>query len=86
MQADNGKAEYKKYPKLLKERIKAQSRFIESHPNSKTKQYFGNSYNATFFQLFCTNLEEYREKMSPDLWGRQLDTRQFLSEYFDIEL
>lgn len=86
MQADNGKAEYKKYPKLLKARIKAHSRFIESHPNCKTKQYFGNSYNATFFQLFCTNLEEYRWKVSEDLWGRQLDTRQFLSEYFDIEL
>lgn len=86
MQADNGKAEYKKHPKLLKARIKAHSRFIESHPNSKTKQYFGNSYNATFFQLFCTNLEEYREKMSPDLWGGQLDTKAFLEGYFGVEL
>lgn len=86
MQSDNGKAEYKKHPKLLKARIKAHSRFIESHPNSKTKVYFGNSYNATFFQLFCTNLEEYREKMSPDLWGEQLDTKAFLEDYFKIEL
>lgn len=85
MQSDNGKAEYKKHPKLLKARIKAHSRFIESHPNSKTKQYFGNVYNATFFQLFCTNLEEYREKMSPDLWGNRLDTKAFLEEYFNIK-
>jgi phosphoadenosine phosphosulfate reductase len=86
MQADNGKAEYKKYPKLLKARIKAHSRFIESHPNGKTKQCFDNSYNATFFQLFCTNLEEYREKMSPDLWGNRLDTKAFLEDYFGVEL
>ena len=86
MKSDNGKADYKKYPKLLKARIKAQAKFIADHPSSKTVQLFGNAYNATFCQLFCSGMEEYREKTSPDLWGGQLDTRQFLSEYFDIEL
>lgn len=85
MQSDNGKAEYKKYPKLLKARIKAHQRFIDTHPKGKTTEYFGNSYNATFFQLFCTNLEEYREKIAPDLWGEQLDTKQFLEQYFNIQ-
>ena len=84
--SDNGKAEYKKYPKMLKARIKAHSKFIETHPNSKTFEYFQNAYNATFFQMFCVNLEEYRLKMSVDLWGGQLDTKAFLSDYFNVEL
>lgn len=84
--SDNGKADYKKFPKLLKARIKAHQRYLDTHPYSKTLEYFGNSYNATFFQLFCTNLVEYREKIAPDLWGNRLDTKAFLEEYFDVEL
>ena len=86
MKSDNGKSDYKKYPKLLQARIKAQAKFIADHPNSRTVQLFGNTYNATFCQLFCSGMEEYGEKTSPDLWGDQLDTRKFLSEYFNIEL
>lgn len=86
LKSDNGKAEYKKFPKLLKARIKARQRYLDTHPYSKTLEYFGNSYNATFFQLFCTNLVEYREKIAPDLWGNRLDTKAFLEEYFDVEL
>lgn len=86
LQADNGKADYKKYPKMLKARIKAHSRFFETHPNSKGLEYFGNAYNATFFALFCTNREEYREKTETDLFGNKLDTKAFLEEYFNIEL
>lgn len=86
LKADNGKAEYLKYPKMLKARIKAHARFIETHPGGKTVQYFGHVYNATYFQLFCKNLEEYRMKVATDLWGDQLDTKKFLEDYFKIEL
>lgn len=86
LKADNGKGDYKKYPKMLRLRVKAHQRYLDTHPNSKALSYFGNSYNATFFQMFCTNLEEYRLKMSTDLWGGQLDTKKFLEEYFEVEL
>jgi hypothetical protein len=71
---------------MLKARIKAHQKYLDSHPNSKTKEYFGNSYNATFFQMFCNNLAEYNLKLQPDLWGNRLDTKKFLEEYFKIEL
>lgn len=86
MKSDNGKGDYLKYPTMLKARIKAHQKYLETHPNSKTMEYFGNSYNATFFQMFCDNLSEYRLKMSTDLWGGQLDTKQFLEDYFKTEL
>lgn len=86
MKSDNGKGEYLKYPTMLKARIKAHQKYLETHPNSKTMEYFGNSYNATFFQMFCNNLSEYRLKISTDLWGGQLDAKKFLEEYFNVEL
>ena len=86
MKSDNGKGDYLKYPTMLKARIKAHQKYLETHPNSKTMEYFGNSYNATFFQMFCNNLSEYRLKMSTDLWGGQLDTKQFLEDYFKTKL
>lgn len=86
MKSDNGKGDYLKYPTMLKARIKAHHKYLETHPNSKTMEYFGNSYNVTFFQMFCNNLSEYRLKISTDLWGGQLDTKQFLENYFNVEL
>lgn len=86
MTSDNGRGDYLRYPTMLKARIKAHQKYLETHPNSKTMEYFGNSYNATFFQMFCDNLSEYRLKMSTDLWGGQLDTKQFLEDYFKTEL
>lgn len=86
MKSDNGRGDYLRYPTMLKARIKAHQKYLETHPNSKTIEYFGNSYNATFFQMFCNNLSEYRLKMSTDLWGGQLDTKQFLEDYFKTKL
>lgn len=86
LKSDNGRGDYLRYPTMLKARIKAHQKYLETHPNCKTMEYFGNSYNAIFFQMFCNNLSEYRLKMSTDLWGGQLDTKQFLEEYFGIDL
>lgn len=86
MKSDNGRGDYLRYPTMLKARIKAHQKYLETHPNSKTIEYFGNSYNAIFFQMFCNNLSEYRLKMSTDLWGGQLDAKQFLEDYFKTEL
>lgn len=86
LKSDKGKSDYKRYPLLLKARIKAQSAYLVKQKSGKGLALFGDAYNATFFQLFCDNVDEYKEKMSTDLWGGQLDAKQFLEEYFKIEL
>lgn len=86
LKSDRGKEDYKKHPQLLKARIKAQKAFLLKQKSGKGLALFGNAYNATFFQLFCDNVEEYRLKISPDLWGSQLDTKKFLEEYFKVKL
>jgi len=69
LKSDRGKADYKKYPQLLKARIKTQEAYLQKQKSGKGLALFGNAYNATFFQLFCDNVEEYKLKMSTDLWG-----------------
>lgn len=86
LQGDNGKGEYLRHPKILKQRIKAHQKFLDTHPNCKTRAYFKNSFDATYFQLFCNSLAEYRQKTQPDLFGNVLDTKKALEEYFKIEL
>ena len=86
MQSDSGKAEFKKYPKMLKALAKAADKYLESHPNSSAKKKFGNAYNMIFHNIFCETYDEYVTKMSTDLWGGQLDTKEFLGRYFGIEL
>lgn len=70
MKADNGKGDFKKYPKLLKRLIRAVQTFLDSHPNcSSQKKFSGSAYNLIFQNLFCDSYEDYLTKMSVDLWG-----------------
>ena len=57
--ADNGLADFKQYPKLLKQIIEAKKRFYETHPNAG-KTFDRNVYNGLYFQFFCRNLDDYR--------------------------
>ena len=74
-------------PRILKAWIKALKIYHENHPETSAKERFGNNaYNVMFFSLFCKNMEEYGLKMSTDLFGEQLDTKQFLEDYFKTKL
>lgn len=87
MKSDNGKGDFKKYPKMLRALIKSAQRFFDTHPQcSSQKNFSGNAYNLVFQDLFCDSYDDYVTKMSTDLWGGQLDAKQFLEDYFKIEL
>lgn len=87
MKSDNGKSDFKKYPKMLKRLVKAAQTFLDTHPNCSTqKKFSGSACNLVFQDLFCDSYDDYETKISVDLWGEQLDTKQFLEEYFNIKL
>lgn len=87
MQSDNGKEDYKEYPKLLKSLIKSVEVFFATHPDcSSQKKFSGNAYNLVFHNLFCESYDDYVMKTAVDLWGGQLDCKAFLEEYFNITL
>lgn len=87
LQSDNGKADYKKHPKLLKRLVKSVRVFLDTHPDCSSKRKFNdNEYNLVFHNLFCDSYDDYETKVSVDLWGNRLDTKVFLEEYFGVEL
>ena len=87
MKSDNGKGDFKKYPKMLKRLVKAAQTFLDTHPDcSSQKNFSGSAYNLVFQDLFCDSYDDYTTKISTDLWGEQLDTKDFLQQYFQIDL
>lgn len=86
LKSDAGKADYKRYPKQLKSLIVAAQKFLDTHPECASRKKFGNAYNLVFQDLFCDSYGDFMTKISTDLWGGQLDTKKFLSDYFNVEL
>lgn len=85
LKSDNGKNDYKKYPKLLKRLISATSVFLSTHPNCSSIKKFGDSYNVVYHNLFCKSYGDYLSKKQPNLFGETLDCKQYLENYFNIK-
>lgn len=85
LKSDNGKNDYKKYPKLLKRLIRASSVFLSTHPNCSSIKKFGDSYNLVYHNLFCKSYGDYLSKKQPNLFGETLDCKQYLENYFNIK-
>lgn len=86
MQSDNGVADFKQYPKLLKRIVLAVQKWMDTHPTASSIANFGNAYNLVYHNLLCDSYEEYRYKLQTDLWGGQIDCKQELEKCFNIEL
>lgn len=88
LRSDNGIGEYLKYPKLLRQVIKASQRYLDTHTHTRAyEMYDGNAYNLVFSRLFCGNSEKYRTLATGGLFPETaIDTRKFLIDYFGIEL
>lgn len=80
--------EFKKYPKLLRNIIKAQQYYLDTHPHVNTKKNFLNAYNIQFHNLFCNSYAEYHNFIGGGIFGDELaiDTKAFLEDYFGIDL
>lgn len=84
MQSDNGVADFKQYPKLLKQVIKALQGYIDSHPDCGAKKKFSEPYGVVYHNLFCNSYDEYKTIMSPGLFGEQFNPERAIKEYFKI--
>ena len=80
--------DFKRYPKMLKAWMRSYKTWLENHPNTKSAQTFENVYQATYFKLFCGNMDEYNQ-----IWGglhlfenEQVSAKEFLENYFGIDL
>lgn len=76
--------EFKKYPKFFRQYIISGRKFVESHKDNKTIKIFESAESLMFYSLFCSNIEDYKLKTN-GMFGI-LDTKQWLEDYFQIEL
>lgn len=67
MASDNGKADFKRYPKMLKAWIRAEKKYLDSHPDSAAKKKFGNAYNLAYHNIFCRTYGEYLDALAPPI-------------------
>ena len=88
LQADNGMADYKRYPKFLAAQIRAYQRYLDKHRKSNWyKKIDGNAYNAFFYYLFCKDdLEYWMLTGEGELFPEQkVDPKAYLEQYFGIK-
>ena len=88
LKADNGLADFKRYPKLLKAEIAAYQKWLDNHTGNKTYKFLdGKAYNAYFYTFFCKSREHFtavlRGGLLPD---SAVDTKAYMEREFNIEL
>ena len=87
LKSDCGKADYLRYPKLLKAIVKAETDYLESHPNVRARAIMGDAYGVLFNNLFCDSREQFESRVRPDLFREDaINPREYMSNYFGIEL
>lgn len=85
---DNGRGDYKKYPRMLKQVCRAAQKYLDTHQDTRAyREMYGSGYNLVYKRLFCKTMEDYETAVTGGLFPEQaLDTKQFLEDYFNIEL
>lgn len=87
MRSDAGKSDFMKYPKFLKRLLACMQEWLDTHPNIKSHEKFGNAYNQMFHNLFCESYEQYETLITGGMFSETaINSKQFLEDYFKIDL
>lgn len=84
MKHDAGRAEYRQYPRLFRQVVKAAKQWWDENPQTKAHQYYPNIYALVANNLFYSSYEEWRMK-DQGLFGH-VDWKAELERYFSINL
>ena len=61
--------------------------WLDTHPNIKSHEKFGNAYNQMFHNLFCESYEQYETLITGGMFSETaINSKQFLEDYFKIDL
>lgn len=87
LSSDRGKKDFKKYPKFLKQLVKATDKYLKLHPECSAQKNFFNAYNIIFQDVFCNSYKQYENLVGGGLFPETaIDTKAFLEDYFKIDL
>ena len=81
--SDNGLADFKAHPNLVKAWVRAGQAFLDTHPNCSTNKKFEDAYDLFTHNVFFDSYEQFMMSKY-GLFGKA-DTKEFLETYFDIK-
>lgn len=79
-------AEFRANPRMIRFYINCGKKFLETHKDSSAHKHFLNVYEWLTLDLFCDSLAEFRERFGANLFNDGVDCKEFLENYFNIEL
>lgn len=78
--------DFKQYPKLLKQWLKAGQVWWDTHPNASSRQKFNDVYELMVHNLFYKTYEDFKNAVDGGMFGGRSDCKAFLESYFNVEL
>ena len=84
LKSDNGRADFKMYPKMFRQICEAEIYWWHTHPQAKSHKKFGSPYGLIAHNIFYNKYAEWKAD-DINLFG-QTDWKAFLEEYFCINL
>ena len=84
LQSDNGLADFKRYPNLVKAWCKAGQAWLDTHPNARCHKKFKDAYELFTHNVFFDSYGEFKRTISGGLFDKGIDSKQFLEDYFNI--
>lgn len=84
LRSDNGLAEFKRYPNMVKAWIRAGEKYWNTHPGVGIHKIFESIYDLFTQNIFFRSLEDFR--IAKDGMFGKTDCKKFLEDYFRIKL
>ena len=82
---DRGLKEFKKYPSMLKAYLRAGNVYFDNHYADNKK--FNDVYELFMFRTFFKSSELYELTMKErNLFNTKIDAKEFLQNYFKVQL
>lgn len=79
-------AEFAKYPRILKLYLRGARGFLDSHPEAKIGNIYPSVYEWLTAHIFCDTNEEFKTRFGATLFDDGIDCKQFLMDFFKVEL
>lgn len=83
--SDNGLSYFKKYPNLVKAWCMNGQIWLDTHPNTACHKKFSDVYELFVHNVFYNTYEEFKLSIGDNLFGKGIDCKSFLEQYFNIK-
>lgn len=83
---DNGLADFKAHPKLVRAWLRAGKKWWDSKPNIKSRKKFSDIYELFVSDIFFKSYEESMLAIRGGIFNDRIDCKKWLEDYFVIKL